>query len=290
MSIDIYCTINFTKNQLKWKAHYDKLIERGKNRCSSKEEAKQFLGYVESHHIIPKCMNGLDNEENIVHLTAREHYVAHQLLVKIYPGNIGLTGACKMMCISKDGSRVNNRFYEWLKINFAIDMSKAKKGVPRTEECKKNISIALQNMSQEKKDKISYERRNPTQETRDRLSKWQIGKKLSKETREKISITVSNRDQSLTDQCVENMRLSNIGRKHSAEIREKMSQAQRGKIITEEHKLLISKTLKTYSDEQELEVLELYKNNNTRKEISLKTDIKYKIICTIVRNNLGAYQ
>lgn len=41
-------------------------------------------GYVEHHHIVPKSEGGTDNNDNIVALTAREHYICHLLLAKIY--------------------------------------------------------------------------------------------------------------------------------------------------------------------------------------------------------------
>lgn len=40
-------------------------------------------GYKETHHIIPRCFGGDDSKKNLVHLTAREHYIAHALLWKI---------------------------------------------------------------------------------------------------------------------------------------------------------------------------------------------------------------
>lgn len=40
--------------------------------------------YIEKHHIIPVCMNGTNDKDNLVPLTAREHYIAHALLVKIH--------------------------------------------------------------------------------------------------------------------------------------------------------------------------------------------------------------
>lgn len=41
--------------------------------------------YTEGHHILPKCFNlgGETDKQNIVYLSAREHYVAHQLLSKM---------------------------------------------------------------------------------------------------------------------------------------------------------------------------------------------------------------
>jgi hypothetical protein len=39
--------------------------------------------YTEVHHKIPKCVGGLDNYDNLIKLTVREHYVAHYLLSKV---------------------------------------------------------------------------------------------------------------------------------------------------------------------------------------------------------------
>lgn len=36
--------------------------------------------YKERHHIIPRCMNGRDEEANLIDLYAREHFIAHKLL------------------------------------------------------------------------------------------------------------------------------------------------------------------------------------------------------------------
>lgn len=62
-----------------YKKHYQNLIYSRKNRMLVEGE------YYEKHHIIPKCLDGDDSEENLVVLTAREHYVAHWLLAKINP-------------------------------------------------------------------------------------------------------------------------------------------------------------------------------------------------------------
>jgi hypothetical protein len=43
-------------------------------------------GYVEKHHIIPKSFGGSNNPDNIVPLTAREHYICHLLLTKMTIG------------------------------------------------------------------------------------------------------------------------------------------------------------------------------------------------------------
>lgn len=70
-------------------------------------------------------MGGSDDLENLATLTAREHYVCHQLLVKIYPNHQGLIKAANMMCV---GNFRNNRLYEWLRIKHSKSMSISQSG------------------------------------------------------------------------------------------------------------------------------------------------------------------
>lgn len=43
--------------------------------------------YTEQHHIIPKSLGGTDEPENLVRLTAREHFICHKLLTKFTTGD-----------------------------------------------------------------------------------------------------------------------------------------------------------------------------------------------------------
>ena len=65
--------MNFIKN--KYLVIYHNIIDRARNR--------KLSGYVERHHIIPRSCGGTDYDDNIVELTAREHYICHRLLTKI---------------------------------------------------------------------------------------------------------------------------------------------------------------------------------------------------------------
>lgn len=60
--------------------HYNKLIEKARNRVTPNE-------YYEKHHIHPRSLGGSDNADNIVNLTLREHFVAHLLLFRIHRVN-----------------------------------------------------------------------------------------------------------------------------------------------------------------------------------------------------------
>ena len=86
---------------------YDRIVALGKERV--------LEGYKERHHIVPRCIGGSDDPDNLVELTPEEHYVCHQLLVKIHPGEDKLTYAANMMA----GTRPNNKAYGWLRKKFS---------------------------------------------------------------------------------------------------------------------------------------------------------------------------
>lgn len=41
-------------------------------------------GYYEKHHILPRSLGGSNKSDNIVKLSAKEHYICHLLLTKMY--------------------------------------------------------------------------------------------------------------------------------------------------------------------------------------------------------------
>jgi hypothetical protein len=49
-------------------------------------KTRNLVTYTERHHIIPKSLGGSNLKENIVKLTAREHFVCHLLLIKMTDG------------------------------------------------------------------------------------------------------------------------------------------------------------------------------------------------------------
>jgi hypothetical protein len=95
---------------------YNDLIDRGKNRI--------IHGYTENHHIVPRCMGGTNDETNLVRLTPEEHYVAHQLLSKIYPNNGALIKAVVMML----SNRPSNKLYGWIRRRHSVAMRESQTG------------------------------------------------------------------------------------------------------------------------------------------------------------------
>lgn len=95
-------------------------------------------GYCEKHHIIPKCMGGNDDIDNLILLPARAHIVAHELLMKAYPDSRKLKHAFAAMALMENDSqhrRYSSRQYELAK----IARSEALKGVPRPEYVKEKL-------------------------------------------------------------------------------------------------------------------------------------------------------
>lgn len=90
--------------------------------------------YTGGHHILPKSLGGSDNQSNIVSLLAREHFICHLLLTKIYKeGTIECVKMVKafmyMHCSSRTHQRYSdNKWYEYLRINFSKAQSLNQQG------------------------------------------------------------------------------------------------------------------------------------------------------------------
>lgn len=118
---------------MNYKLIYEKLISNAKSR--------KLDCYTESHHIIPRCLNGSDDASNLVDLTPEEHYVAHQLLVKIYPSEPKLVYAANMMTVSTKYAKRNNKTFGWIRRKL-WEIEKNKKF---SQETRKKMSDAVAN-------------------------------------------------------------------------------------------------------------------------------------------------
>ena len=101
--------------------------------------------YTETHHIVPRCMGGSDDTDNLVNLTYREHFIAHWLLYRIHPTNRKIAFAFTAMTMDKYGNKLvegqwtpSSRQLEELK----IARIKARRGRSHSPETRKKISEA----------------------------------------------------------------------------------------------------------------------------------------------------
>ena len=127
--------------QNKYTCWYYYIIDRARSRLIN--------GYTEKHHIIPKSLGGSNSKDNLVALTAREHFICHLLLTRMTQGQnkkkmilavFYLTGKGKA---TRDNRIKVSRLYENLKIQLSNIISEQKKGCkqpPRSEIAKQNYS------------------------------------------------------------------------------------------------------------------------------------------------------
>ena len=100
---------------------YDQLVQ--KNHIFSEGE------YFEIHHKVPKSLGGSNDKNNLVNLTAREHYIAHLLLVKITEQSGDAQAYGKMLyafncmkwgrCKGERSFKFNSRLYQSIKEQYA---------------------------------------------------------------------------------------------------------------------------------------------------------------------------
>jgi hypothetical protein len=100
--------------QNKYTKWYNSIIFSAQNRTTT--------GYLEKHHIIPKSLGGSNSKDNLVKLTAREHFICHWLLTKMTTGQnkTKMCMALAMMRVShkkhqRYNTKLTSRVYESIK-------------------------------------------------------------------------------------------------------------------------------------------------------------------------------
>lgn len=222
---------------------YKNLIRKAKHR-------KNFQGYVERHHVIPKSFGGSNKRYNIVKLSAREHFIAHRLLVKvcdkIYGQNHILTKKSKRAVYSfvnrkscKDSDlKINSRIYSRLKKEQSISQSDYMRGRMTGDN----------NPSKRK-------------EVREKISNTLLGRIPSANTKKKMSAAQSGNKNHF------------FGKKHSDITRDKQGQSKRKKykITFFDNSFIIIVGIKKFCRENGYNSSDLFKL--IRKQITRSKDI-----------------
>ena len=166
------------------------LNTRGRFECKNE--------YHERHHIIPKCLGGTDNEDNLIDLYAKEHFIAHKLLADENSDNIKLVQAYAIMAFTsnqyekryeltpEEYEEARKKFSTALKERYKNKESHPSYGTHISEERKRRISEANKGnkyclgrvVSEETRKKISEANKNPSAEYRQYLSDIRKGKGL----------------------------------------------------------------------------------------------------------------
>ena len=194
---------------MNYKQIYNQLISK------RQQETPPENCYTETHHIKPKCIGGTNEQSNLVKLTAREHYIAHLLLAKIY-NTYGMYAAVIYMQTGRLKNRkfkFNSRLYQKIREEFAQKMSQKMKG--------KTPWIKGKHLSEEAKRKISVASKG---------NKTWLGKHHSEESRKKMSAASKGNK-------------TWLGKHHSEETKRKLSEIHKGRYIGRTPTWLVGKPL-----------------------------------------------
>ena len=208
--------------------------EKTYNKLIAAARTQQIDGYYETHHIVPKSEGGSDDKTNLVKLTARQHYIAHLLLAKIYDDVKMYSALVYMRCGNKFVKRnfkFNSRLYEKMREEFANKVSNSRKGkhhynngkisvycvdcpdgfvpgrMPYSEEALKRIKAGAQTAKHKAASRANFQK----------AAAMKKGKTFSEEHKRKISEGLKGKNNGM------------YGKHLSEETKQKMSKALKGK-------------------------------------------------------------
>jgi len=267
---------------------YEDLIQSAK----SKNRVKHTGIYYENHHIQPKCLEGTDAKNNLVLLTAKEHYVAHKLLTCIYPNNRKIGIAFHYMTFGKNYYNESSRDYEYAR-ELASKLSKGVNhpffGKTHSKETRKKLSEAGKGRKQSQEtirkrvEKCDLKR----EETKKKQSASLKGHNVSSETRKKIS--KSRKGIKFSEKHLENLSESHKGIKQTDKAKRKIGEASKIRMIgntnslgtkrSEETKQKMSESAKKrgISKETQEKMLEGRKNSTKIKGRKRSEETKQKM-------------
>lgn len=219
----------------KYQTWYQQIIDRARGRI--------LTGYVERHHVVPRSLGGSDHADNLVRLTAREHFVCHWLLTKMYTGEARYKMINAMYIMRADGpyqkryqSKITSRVYNTLREEYSKYISNLNKG--RVQPLEENIKQrAAQtgrkrtpftdewraNMSKNHKSKRSDFDGTLKEETKEKMRKKATGRKQSPETIQKKADAIrgSKREKKLCPHCDRMIAVNTYARWHGDRCKEK---------------------------------------------------------------------
>ena len=179
---------------------YEKFINnileaRGRFNCGEE--------YHERHHIVPRCIGGGNNTENLIDLFAREHFIAHKLLALENPKNKKLVYAWWCMTTANgkhtdDSYKLTPEEYEKIRIMYSKSITGEDNpfyGKKHTEETRIKISENHADVSGENNPNYGKPRSDETKQKLSELRKGKFtgednpfyGKKHTEEAKKKMS-------------------------------------------------------------------------------------------------------
>jgi len=200
----------------KYSHWYYSIITNAKARVLSKEV------YTESHHILPKSLGGNNSKDNLARLTAREHYIVHRLLIKMILDPASkrkmqfALNAFRRSSKNQQRSTLTSKQYEIIRKEVSIARSQSQLGNKFAQGFKQSPETIAKRVA-----KLVGQRKRPrTIEEKLHLSSIAIGIPKSESTKQKM------RKPKSPEHC-ENIRKANIGKKLSEETKRKISESKK---------------------------------------------------------------
>ena len=220
--------------QNKYYTWYSKIIEKAQllERKKLKPTDKNYV-YLENHHIKPASLfpELSRDKDNLVLLTAKEHFVCHLLLCKFTESHskYKMINALIRMAYSEsdEQKRYKSRSYSIVRKLIAEKNSARMKGVPKSEEWKQKMSLKMKGR---KMDQSFSEKRSEINKIL-----WANGtyKGRIKSEEEKQKIRIARSKQIITEETKRKISEKNKGQKRSEEWKQKIkiARAKRGKLV-----------------------------------------------------------
>jgi hypothetical protein len=230
--------------------------------AQSQNRKKNNGVYYENHHILPKSLGGDNSKDNLVNLTAREHFICHRLLVKMLEGENKkkMIYAAWMTMVGMKRHTPTAKIYQILKEQMAEILKNRvgpNKGKKLSTEWKENIKNSF---NDERRRKISEQRIGKATREKGTFN-------VSEETKKKMSVsrgTNGTRFGPHSQETIKKLKEVRSNQIFTDETRKKMSETKKGKKFSEEHKLKIktANTGKKLSEETKRKISETLKSRN----------------------------
>lgn len=215
---------------------YNSLIEKARTNIFNADD------YFETHHIILKGLGGTDDNDNLVKMTARQHFVAHWLLFRIYPTNKKIAAAFHIIAFGTNCRNTRKKHQGYMPSSRSI--AEARQAKVFHNKGNKHSPETIQKMKNTWQEKIKNGYIGPTNgkitsdETKEKQSLSKLGKERSIETIDKIRATKKKQHQEYLNQN------NGVKKKLSTDTKNKIRQAA----------IERNNTLQKYEDKKQKEI------------------------------------
>lgn len=212
----------------KYTTWYNSIVSKAKfqNRQKLNRKHPDYV-YYEKHHIIPKALNGTNTPDNLVLLTAKEHFIVHLLLPKMCISTKHMQQMLTALFRLKQKNSYqseryfNSRLYEFYKKKIVCLPEKKQKHINRVT-CKHIITGEFLQVTREEFDSsdllvgVNYGKKQSTEQKHKHSLRMKgtnnpfYGKTHDPEIRQRINrkVSLSTKGRPKSDECKRKMKES----------------------------------------------------------------------------------